>query len=131
MLGASGAFRRLKDQLDKVTKSNDRVMLSGEPGSGKETAARYIHLHSNRASAPFVTVNSASIAPERMEEVLFGRESAERGAGSLLEQAHGGVIYFDEVAEMPLGTQSKILRVLTEQQFSRVGGNDRCGSICG
>ena len=126
MLGASGAFRRLKDQLDKVTKSNGRVMLSGEPGSGKETAARYIHLHSNRASAPFVTVNSASIAPERMEEVLFGRESAERGAEKgLLEQAHGGVIYFDEVAEMPLGTQSKILRVLTEQQFSRVGGNDK------
>ncbi|MBD3785783.1 MAG: sigma-54-dependent Fis family transcriptional regulator [Sphingomonadales bacterium] len=126
MLGASVAFRKLKDQLDKVTKSNGRVMLSGEPGSGKETAARYIHQHSNRAGSPFVTVNSASIAPERMEEVLFGRETPERGIEKgLLEQAHGGVIYFDEVAEMPPGTQSKILRVLTEQQFSRLGGADK------
>ncbi len=126
MLGTSAAFRRLKDQLDKVTKSNGRVMLTGEPGSGKETSARYIHQHSARAAAPFVTVNSATIAPERMEEVLFGRETAERGLEKgLLEQAHGGVIYFDEVAEMPLGTQAKILRVLTEQQFSRVGGTDK------
>ncbi|HEY0213504.1 MAG TPA: sigma-54 dependent transcriptional regulator [Paenirhodobacter sp.] len=126
MLGNSAGFRRLKDQLDKVTKSNGRVMLSGEPGSGKETSARFIHGNSSRASAPFITVNSASIAPDRMEEVLFGRESQERGTEKgLLEQAHGGVIYFDEVAEMPLGTQSKILRVLTEQQFSRVGGSDK------
>ena len=126
MLGASAAFRKLKDQLDKVTKSNGRVMLTGEPGSGKETAARFIHQHSNRAAAPFVTVNSASIAPERMEEVLFGRETTERGIEKgLLEQAHGGVVYFDEVAEMPPGTQSKILRVLTEQQFMRVGGSDK------
>ncbi|RLL71081.1 nitrogen assimilation response regulator NtrX [Paenirhodobacter hankyongi] len=126
MLGASAAFRKLKDQLDKVTKSNGRVMLTGEPGSGKETAARFVHQHSNRAAAPFVTVNSASIAAERMEEVLFGRETSERGIEKgLLEQAHGGVIYFDEVAEMPPGTQSKILRVLTEQQFTRVGGADK------
>lgn len=126
MIGQSASFRRLKDQLDKVTKSNGRVMLTGEPGSGKESAARFIHQHSNRASAPFITVNSASIAPERMEEVLFGRETIERGVEKgLLEQAHGGVIYFDEVAEMPLGTQSKILRVLTEQQFTRLGGTDK------
>lgn len=126
MLGASPAFRRLKDQLEKVTRSNGRVMLTGEPGSGKETAARFIHQHSARASAPFVTVNSASIAPERMEEVLFGRETPERGVEKgLLEQAHGGVVYFDEVAEMPPGTQSKILRVLTEQQFTRLGGADK------
>ncbi|AQS48346.1 MULTISPECIES: sigma-54-dependent transcriptional regulator [Thioclava] len=126
MIGDSAAFRRLKDQLDKVTKSNGRVMLTGEPGSGKEMAARYIHQFSTRAAGPFVTVNSASIEPDRMEEVLFGRETPERGVEKgLLEQAHGGVIYFDEVAEMPLGTQSKILRVLTEQQFLRVGGADK------
>jgi two-component system nitrogen regulation response regulator NtrX len=89
-------------------------------------AARYIHAGSARAAAPFVTVTSATIAPDRMEEVLFGYETAEKGAEKgLLEQAHGGVIYFDEVADMPLGTQSKILRVLTEQQFTRVGGTDR------
>ncbi|OOY08762.1 sigma-54 dependent transcriptional regulator [Thioclava sp. F36-7] len=126
MIGDSAAFRRLKDQLDKVTKSNGRVMLTGEPGSGKEMAARYIHQFSTRAAGPFITVNSASIEPDRMEEVLFGRETPERGVEKgLLEQAHGGVIYFDEVAEMPLGTQSKILRVLTEQQFLRVGGADK------
>ncbi|MCB2129241.1 MAG: sigma-54-dependent Fis family transcriptional regulator [Rhodobacteraceae bacterium] len=126
MIGSSPAFRALKNQLDKVTKSNGRVMLTGQPGSGKEVAARYIHQNSNRAGAPFVTVSSASVEPERMEDVLFGRESADRGIEKgLLEQAHGGVVYFDEVADMPLGTQSKILRVLTEQQFTRVGGSDK------
>ncbi|SNR45391.1 sigma-54-dependent Fis family transcriptional regulator [Paracoccus sediminis] len=126
MLGHSLAFKRLRDSLDKVAKSNGRVMLAGEPGTGKEMAARYIHAHSPRASAPFVTVPCATIEPERMEEVLFGRESAERGIEpGLLEQAHGGVIYFDEVGDMPLGTQPKILRVLTEQQFVRAGGADR------
>jgi two-component system nitrogen regulation response regulator NtrX len=126
MLGSSASFKRLRDNLDKVAKSNGRVMLSGEPGTGKELAARYIHAHSPRASAPFVTVPCATIEPERMEEVLFGRESAERGVEpGLLEQAHGGVIYFDEVGDMPVGTQPKILRVLTEQQFTRAGGSDR------
>jgi len=126
MLGSSTAFKTLKSHLDKVTKSNGRVMLSGPAGSGKELAARFIHSNSNRASAPFVTVTSATIEPERMEEVLFGRETPDRGVEKgLLEQAHGGVIYFDEVAEMPLGTQSKILRVLVDQQFTRVGGVDK------
>ncbi len=126
MLGNSPAFRALKAQLDKVTRSNGRVMLTGQPGSGKELAARYIHTHSLRAAAPFVAVTAATIEPERMEEVLFGRETPERGVEKgLLEQAHGGVIYFDEVGDMPIGTQSKILRVLVEQQFSRVGGSDK------
>ena len=126
MIGASASFKGLISQLDKVTKSNGRVMLTGPAGAGKELAARYIHANSNRAAAPFVTVNCAGVAPDRMEEVLFGRENAERGVEpGLLEQAHGGVIYFDEVADMPLGTQSKILRVLVDQQFTRVGGNDK------
>ncbi|MEM5519161.1 sigma-54 dependent transcriptional regulator [Sulfitobacter sp. AS59] len=126
MIGSSTAFKMLMAQLDKVTKSNGRVMLRGPAGSGKEIAARYIHNNSARASAPFVTVNCASVAPERMEEVLFGTESADRGVEpGLLEQAHGGVIFFDEVADLPLGTQSKILRVLVDQQFTRVGGHDK------
>ena len=126
MVGSSLSFKALKANLDKVTKSNARVMLTGEPGTGKEMAARYIHMHSNRAASPFITVSSASIEPERMEEVLFGRETPERGVEpGLLEQAHGGIVYFDEVADMPLGTQGKILRVLTEQQFSRAGGTDK------
>ena len=126
MIGNSAAFRVLKANLEKVTKSNARVMLTGEPGSGKEVAARYIHAHSQRAGGPFVSVASAAIEPDRMEEVLFGRETSGRGIEKgLLEQAHGGFIYFDEVADMPTGTQSKILRVLTEQQFTRAGGTDK------
>jgi two-component system, NtrC family, nitrogen regulation response regulator NtrX len=126
MIGSSTAFKTLKAQLEKVTKSNGRVMLTGPAGSGKEMAARFIHMNGNRASGPFVSVSSATIEPERMEEVLFGRETPERGVEQgLLEQAHGGVVYFDEVADMPVGTQSKILRVLTEQQFMRAGGTDK------
>jgi len=126
MIGSSAAFRALVGQLDKVTKSNGRVMLTGPAGSGKEIAARYIHAHSSRADSPFVTVNCAGVEPDRMEEVLFGRETSEKGVEpGLLEEAHGGVIYFDEVADMPIGTQSKILRVLVDEQFQRVGGADK------
>ena len=126
MLGESAAFKALKTNLDKVTNSNGRVMLTGPAGAGKEVAARYIHANSPRASGPFISVNSASIEPDRMEDVLFGRETPDRGVEpGLLEQAHGGVLYFDEVADMPSGTQSKILRVLVDQQFHRVGGADK------
>src|SRR5690606_15936294 len=73
MIGSSASFKALKSQLEKVTKSNGRVMLTGAPGSGKELAARFIHANSNRSAAPFVSVSSATIEPDRMEEVLFGR----------------------------------------------------------
>jgi two-component system nitrogen regulation response regulator NtrX len=126
LIGSSAGFRALVSQLDKVAKSNSRIMLRGGLGVGKETAARYIHAHSDRAAGPFVVVGCATIEPDRMEEVLFGRESGDQnGAQGLLEQAHGGVIYFDEVADMPLVTQSKILRVLVDQKLQRVGGNDQ------
>lgn len=125
MIGSCSVFKALKSQLDKVTNSNGRVMLTGPAGSGKELAARYIHANSERSKAPFVCVSSASVEPERMEEVLFGQETPERGIEpGLLEQANGGVLYFDEVADMPLGSQSKILRVLVDQKFARVGGVD-------
>lgn len=126
LIGESAAFRAMVSQLDKVTKSNGRVMLTGPAGVGKDVAARFIHANSNRASGPFVTVNCAGMDPDRVEEILFGRESVERGVETgLLEQAHGGVIYFDEVADMPLAAQSKILRVLVDQQFQRVGGAEK------
>lgn len=126
MIGGGAAFKALKSQLDKVTRSNGRVLLSGPAGAGKEVAARYIHAHSERSGAPFICVSSASVEPVRMEEVLFGRESPERGIEQgLLEQANGGVLFFDEVADMPEGTQSKILRVLVDQSFQRVGGAGR------
>ena len=126
MIGGSAAFKQLKSNLEKVTKSNGRVMLTGPAGVGKEVAARFIHTHSDRGTFPFVTVSSATIEPDRMEDVLFGRESVENGIEKgLLEQANGGVIYFDEVADMPAGTQSKILRVLVDQRFTRVGGTEK------
>ena len=125
MIGKSSTFKTLKNNLDKVIKSNGRVLLTGPPGSGKEVAARYIHANSNRSNFPFITINCASIESNRMEEVLFGSQykGGEVEPG-LLEMAHGGVVYFDEVADMPIGTQSKILRVLVEQQFIRLGGSD-------
>jgi len=125
MIGESTSFKSLKIQLEKVAQANSRVMLTGPAGSGKEIAARFIHISGPRANAPFITVNSASIEPEMMEEVLFGRESSERGyEPGLFERAHGGILFFDEVADMPYVTQSKILRVLVEQNFKRVGGQD-------
>ena len=125
MVGKSTTFKNLKNNLDKVTKSNGRVLLTGPPGSGKEVAARYIHANSNRNNFPFITINCASIESNRMEEVLFGSQyKGSEVEPGLLEMAHGGVVYFDEVADMPIGTQSKILRVLVEQQFIRLGGSD-------
>lgn len=131
MLGDCHNFRHLISQLDKVVKSNGRIMLTGGAGVGKEMCARYIHAHSDRADHPFSIVSSATIAPENMEEVLFGRESDERGIEQgLLEQSNGGVIYFDEIADMPEGTQSKILHVLVDQSFTRVGGTEKIKVDC-
>ncbi|MFS4438948.1 sigma-54-dependent transcriptional regulator [Paracoccaceae bacterium GXU_MW_L88] len=120
MIGESSSFKSLKSQLDKVTRGNGRIMLTGPSGAGKEIAARYIHTQSDRAEEPFVSVNSATISPERMEDVLFGT-GGEKG---LLEQAHGGILFLDEVADMPLMTQSKLLRVLVDQSFTRPGGSE-------
>jgi two-component system nitrogen regulation response regulator NtrX len=125
MIGQSAGFKTLLSNLDKVTKSNARVLLTGASGSGKEVAARYIHAHSDRAHGPFVIVNSASIAPDQMENLLFGSESTKPQEGEgLFAQANGGSIYFDEIADMHLETQSKILRVLVDQQFQRPGSHD-------
>ena len=126
MLGDSAAFRTLIGQLEKVTNSNGRVMLTGEGGAGKETAARFIHTNSDRGDMPFVSVNCAAIEAELMDETLFGRETEGRGVErGLLEEANGGVIYFDGVSDLALGTQSKLLRVLVDQKFQRVGGVDK------
>ncbi len=125
MLGGSPAFRMLVSQLDKLTKANSRVMLFGPSGSGKEMAARYVHNNSDRAQSPFIVVNCAAIEADRMDVVLFGQEGKNRShSAGLLEQANGGTIYLEEVADMPLTTQSKLLRVLVEKRFTRLGGDN-------
>lgn len=127
LIGTSVAVSQLKQSIDKIAPTNSRVMILGPSGSGKELVARLIHRKSTRAGGPFVVLNAAAITPERMEVALFGTESAashERKVGAL-EEAHGGILYLDEVADMPRGTQSKILRVLVDQQFERVGGTKR------
>ncbi len=127
LLGRSPAMNHLRTLLEKVAPTNSRVMISGGSGVGKELAARTIHELSGRAGGPFVVLNAATITPERMEHELFGTEpanGASRKVGAL-EEAHGGTLYLDEVGDMPRETQNKILRVLVDQTFQRVGGANR------
>ncbi len=123
----SPAMNQLRQTIEKVAPTNSRVMIIGPSGAGKEQVARAIHALSARKTGPFVSLNAATITPERMEMELFGTEP-NNGAGrrvGALEEAHGGTLYLDEVADMPRETQSKILRVLVDQQFQRVGGTKR------
>ncbi len=123
-VGQSGAATALRQAVDKVAPTNSRVLVTGESGVGKELCAKLIHEHSRRASSPFVVVNAANIAADQMERELFGEEDPSGMPSRLgvFEQAHGGTLLLDEVGDMPTGTQSKILRVLTEQRFQRVNG---------
>ncbi|HEY7750390.1 MAG TPA: sigma-54 dependent transcriptional regulator [Aestuariivirgaceae bacterium] len=127
LMGSSVVMRQFRQALKKVGPANSRVLIAGPPGSGKELTARVIHSLSQRANGPFVILPAASMAPERMEEELFGTEDAQgsRLRVGALEEAHGGTLYIDEVADMPLETQGKVLRVLVDQTFQRVGGAKR------
>ena len=122
LVGTSTALCSVRAKLERVAKGGSRVLLTGGPGTGKEVSARYIHANSERSDGPFIVVNAASIEPERMEEVLFGREEGAVVTPGVFERAHGGTLFFDEVGDMPAGTQSKILRVLVDQAFTRLGG---------
>jgi len=126
LTGHSAAITTLKQAIHRIAPTNARVLIFGPPGSGKELVARLIHAHSRRNGGPFVVVPAASIEPDRMEEELFGVEGPD-GVQRVgyLERAHGGTLFFDEIADMPLHTQAKILRVLTEQRFARVGGSQQ------
>ena len=127
LIGETPVMKNLRQSLKKVAPTNSRVMVFGPLGSGKELVARTLHDWSTRADAPFVIINAASLAPERMEEELFGIENGAEGGVSVgaFEEAHGGTIFIDEVSDMPIETQGKILRVLVDQTFQRVGGNKR------
>jgi two-component system nitrogen regulation response regulator NtrX len=123
LTGVSAAINNVRATLKRVAGTGSRVLITGGPGVGKEVAARVLHGWSGRQNAPFRVISSARLDPETVESELFGTESDDGSIRvGLLEQAHGGTLFLDEVADMPLTTQGKILRVLTDQSFNRVGG---------
>ncbi len=130
LIGQSAVVSQLRQSIERVAPTNSRVLISGPAGTGKELVARLIHMQSRRGGGPFVVVNCASMAPERMEVELFGIEGSSDGEGAsrkvgTFEAAHNGTLYLDEVADMPAETQGKIVRVLQEQVFFRVGGRTK------
>lgn len=123
LTGNSSAINSVRATLKRVAGTGSRVLISGPAGVGKEIAARMLHTWSGRAEAPFIIVAAARMTPDRVEEELFGIEDNNGLVRpGLLEQAHGGTLYLDEIADMPVTTQGKILRVLTDQSFTRIGG---------
>ncbi|PHR93339.1 MAG: sigma-54-dependent Fis family transcriptional regulator [Robiginitomaculum sp.] len=124
LVGNSSVIGQLRQKIARIAPTNSRVLISGPSGAGKELIARLIHGSSSRSEGPFRAVNAASMVPERVEEELFGVEDSQDGSfkPGLLERAHYGTLYIDEVADMPLETQSKLLRLLVDQRFQRVGG---------
>ncbi|OQW62106.1 MAG: sigma-54-dependent Fis family transcriptional regulator [Proteobacteria bacterium HN_bin10] len=127
LIGSSAVMASLRAAIDRVAQTNSRVLITGPAGAGKELIARLLHERSPRAGGPFVAINAASIAPDRMESEIFGEEGPDGRPKKIgvFEQAHVGTLFLDEVSDMPLETQSKILRVLVEQRFRRLhGAND-------
>ncbi|MCU4180001.1 sigma-54-dependent transcriptional regulator [Bosea sp. BH3] len=127
IVGRTTVVNQLRQTIERVAPTNARVLITGEPGCGKELTARTLHESSSRSSGPFVVINAATITPETMEEELFGVEGGDgrsRRIGAL-EEAHGGSLYIDEIGDMPRETQNRILRVLVDQNFQRVGGATR------
>ncbi|SMH60791.1 nitrogen assimilation response regulator NtrX [Azospirillum agricola] len=128
LVGRSSPINQVRQSIEKVAPTGSRVLITGPAGSGKEVVARLIHARSRRNTGPFVGLNCATMRPERLEMELFGTEAGVDGMGRKIgtfEQAHGGTLLLDEVADMPLETQGKIVRALQEQVFERVGGGQR------
>jgi two-component system nitrogen regulation response regulator NtrX len=128
-IGSSHWYHQVSQAIRKVAPTGSRVLITGPAGAGKEVVARQLHSCSHRATSPFVALNCATMHPDRLEPELFGTEpgllDGEVGTVGTFEKAHGGTLFLDEVADMPMETQGKIVRVLQEQTFQRVGGDKR------
>jgi len=125
LIGKSSSISQVRQTIDRVAPTGSRVMIIGPSGSGKEVVARCIHNASKRSKCPFVVVNCTVLNSEKIEEELFGIEGDAQNKGrkvGFFEQAHGGTLYLDEVGDMPIETQGKVVRFLQEQKFKRVGG---------
>ena len=127
-IGVSSGANQVRQQIERAAPTGSRVLVTGPPGAGKEVIGRLLHLRSRRMKGPFVPVNCATMRPERLEIELFGTEAGSAGGPRKIgtyERAHGGTLFLDEVADMPIETQGKIVRVLQEQTFERIGGSSR------
>ena len=118
-------IQQVRQNIQRVAPTGSRVLITGNPGTGKNIAARMLHNQSKRADKNYVVLNCAILSPDRIELELFGAEGAIGRKEGVLEQANGGTLFLDEVADMPLETQAKIVRVLQDQHFTRLGGTDR------
>lgn len=128
LVGESSQMSEVKQTIARAAPTNSRVLITGEAGAGKDVAAKLLHQLSHRANYPFRVLNCAVLHPERLEQELFGHEKSSNTSEisfGVLEQANGGTLFLDEVADMPLETQGKIVRVIQEQSFNRVGGNEQ------
>lgn len=129
LTGTSQSIQQMRGTLEKIAPTASRVLITGAPGTGKEMMARLIHGKSARAANNFVVMNAAGLTPDRVEAELFGIEDTNPTGGAeklgLFERAHNGTLFIDEVADMPLETQGKVLRALQEQSFTRTRGNQR------
>lgn len=126
LVGVSAVMKEVRQAVERAAPTNSRISISGPPGSGKEVTARLVHARSRRADGPFAVLNCAAMHPDRMEVELFGTEGGDgaRRVG-MFERAHKGTLLLDEIGDMPLETQGKIVRVLQEQIFERVGGTSQ------
>ena len=131
LIGSSSIFKNIKQQLNKISQTNSRVLISGPSGSGKELIAKWIHKKSNRNSFPFIMASCATLSPERVEQVLFGwneeikDDNSNQYSIGLFEQANNGTLFFDEICDLPIETQGKLVQAIQDQSFYKLGSNKK------